>query len=169
MRVSASFTSASPFVSLRWATLGMRRASASNTEDAFAVPHSSSASPPESIRTTMVATRYSHGAIAVSIETPAGRSEPNSRLNNFFRSSHTMGTPPISSAADRGMSLAGAGKCRAYFSRMCKSIASSANPALRFLWWEQNPAGCSGHYLNLSHFLGYESKVRHCCDWPIFG
>ncbi len=78
-----------------------------------------------------------------------------------------MGTPPISSAADRGMSLAGAGKRRAYFSRMCKSIASSVNPALRFLWWEQNPARCSRHYLNLSHFLGYESKVRHCCDWPI--
>jgi hypothetical protein len=140
MRMSASFTSASPFASLRWATLGMRRARASNTEVAFAVAHSSSASPPESIRTTMVATRYSRSAIAISIETPARRSEPNSRLNNFFRSSQTMGTPRIRGAADSGMSLAGAGKCRAYFSRRCKSIASSVNPAMRFLWWEQNPA-----------------------------
>ena len=129
MRVSASFTSASPFASLRWATLRMRRASASDTEDAFAVAHSSSASPPESIRTTMVATRYSPRDCRQDRDAgPEIRAE--FALKQLLQEFHTMGTPPISSAADRGMSLAGAGKCRAYFSSMCKSIASSVNPAM---------------------------------------
>ena len=130
MRMSASFTSANSFAFLRCATLGVRRASASNIEDAFAVAYSSSASPPDSISTTMVATRYSRSAIAVRMETPARRSEPNCPLNNFFRSSQTMGTPPTGSAANRGMSLAGAWKCSAYSRRMCKSIASRVNPAM---------------------------------------
>lgn len=49
-------------------------------------------------------------------------------FEQFFRSSQTIGTPPTSGAANRGMSLAGAGKCSANFRRMV--IASRVNPAI---------------------------------------
>src|SRR5580692_4858282 len=130
MRISESFTSTRPVVSLRCATLGMRRANASSTDEARAVANVSSVSPPDSISTTIVATRYSRNKIAVTIETPASRSDPNSRLTSFFSSTQTSGTPPISNAAKSGMSPYGEGKCTANFRRRCNSIARSVNPAM---------------------------------------
>ena len=108
----------------------MRRASASSTDEARAVANASRASPPDSISTTMAATRYSRSAMAVRIETPASRSDPNSRLHNFFRSSQTSGRPPITSARKSGRFEVREGKWKAYFRATCKSIATSVNPAI---------------------------------------
>ena len=82
---SASGTSAIVESCLRWASDGIRLASASSTDDALRTAYASSASPPESISTTSVPARYSSRSTDVTIEMPASRSEPNSRRTELHQ------------------------------------------------------------------------------------
>src|ERR1700736_6795570 len=80
----------------------MRFASSSSTREARREAYSSRAVPPESISTTMAATRYCRSKTAVTIETPARKSEPNSQAHSFLASCTKRGKPPASSVTYRG-------------------------------------------------------------------
>src|SRR5690554_5977978 len=86
----------------RWASVGARLASASRTREARAVAASSSASPPESIRTMMAATSHSSRRTAVTMARAARRSAPGLRAIRSLAISHTRGIPPITTTATRG-------------------------------------------------------------------
>ena len=90
---------------VRCATVGMRWASASSTDDARRAAYCSRASPPDSISTTN-ARRDTRRAAPRTIEMPARRSEPNSSLNTCMSSSNTSGTPPKTSTTRSGTSEA---------------------------------------------------------------
>ena len=69
--------------------LGMRLANACKTDEARRVAYCSSAVPPESIKTTIAATRYSRMMTAVTIETAGqkigaefARKKPSAQLRN---------------------------------------------------------------------------------------
>src|SRR5207248_389942 len=75
------------------------------TEAARRVAYCSSEFPPESIRMMITATRYCCSSAAVTMETPARRSEPNWPANRLRPSFKIRGTPPATRAANNGTSV----------------------------------------------------------------
>src|SRR5215467_16273080 len=110
---------------------GMRRARAPRTADDRRVAYCSRAAPPDSINTTIEATRYSPRITAVTIETPAIRSEPKSRARTRLERLTRSGRPPRMSTAYSGARYQAGVSLRANRAARCNKIAEVVKTAIQ--------------------------------------
>src|SRR5215471_20030755 len=110
---------------------GMRRARAPRTADDRRVAYCSRAAPPDSINTTIEATRYSPRITAVTIEIPAIRSEPKSRAMRRLERLTRSGRPPMTSTAYKGARYHAGVSLNANRTARCSKIADVVKTAIQ--------------------------------------
>ena len=117
----------------RWATDGLRLASASRVADARFDAASSSASPPESMSTMIAATSHSPSNTAEMMDTAASMSAPPRASIAPLITSMVKGMPPMTTIATSGQSAAQLSNPKPNFSTrwiaMAASVANASAPS----------------------------------------
>src|SRR5579859_5624250 len=155
-------TSVGPCSVFRCAVLGILFASASSTREARRVANSSNAVPPESINTTIEATRYSWRRTAVTIEAPAKKSEPKSAVHNFLASWTMSGKPPAASATNSGIFAKRPASATKNRSAKCAAIPTAAISAIGFAKWDERSIG-SDRFGTWCSLRCFSRKATACC------